>query len=202
MKKLIVLFGCIFAINAWADDVSTVNVSQRLTCVDIQNKITELVQIVDPDDEIIAELTKLKADYRRKCAKVAASRRSSATSMVVIETEEKAQEVEENPENSTTEEEDKAEEEVKTEEVASSAEEVAPEDTMTEEEKIAAENAKILAEVEKELANLDAGLCVDGSKPNKFGCCGDEIFRDLGNAVFACCPKDGGNECFPPFKQQ
>ncbi len=195
MKKLIVLFGCIFAINAWADDVSTVNVSQRLTCVDIQNKITELVQIVDPDDEIIAELTKLKADYRRKCAKVAASRRSSATSMVVIETEEKAQEVEENPENSTT------EEEVKAEEVAS-AEEVAPEDTMTEEEKIAAENAKIQAEVEKELANLDAGLCADGSKPNKFGCCGDEIFRDLGNAVFACCPKDGGNECFPPFKQQ
>ena len=193
MKKLIVLFGCIFAINAWADDVSTVNVSQRLTCVDIQNKITELVQIVDPDDEIIAELTKLKADYRRKCAKVAASRRSSATSMVVIETEEKAQEVEE---NSTT------EEEVKAEEVASSAEEVAPEDTMTEEEKIAAENAKIQAEVEKELANLDAGLCADGSKPNKFGCCGDEIFRDLGNAVFACCPKDGGNECFPPFKQQ
>lgn len=195
MKKLTVLFGCIFAINAWADDVSTVNVSHRLTCVDIQNKITELVQIVDPDDEIIAELTKLKADYRRKCAKVAASRRSSATSMVVIETEEKAQEVEENPENSTT------EEEVKAEEVAS-AEEVAPEDTMTEEEKIAAENAKILAEVEKELANLDAGLCADGSKPNKFGCCGDEIFRDLGNAVFACCPKDGGNECFPPFKQQ
>ncbi len=195
MKKLIALFGCVFAINAWADDMPTVNVSQRLTCVDIQNKITELVQIVDPDDEIIAELTKLKADYRRKCAKVAASRRSSATSMVVIETEEKAQEVEENPENSTT------EEEVKAEEVAS-AEEVAPEDTMTEEEKIAAENAKIQAEVEKELANLDAGLCADGSKPNKFGCCGDEIFRDLGNAVFACCPKDGGNECFPPFKQQ
>ncbi|MCM1294466.1 MAG: hypothetical protein NC311_02800 [Muribaculaceae bacterium] len=48
-------------------------------------------------------------------------------------------------------------------------------------------------------ANLDAGLCPDGSKPNKFGCCGDEVFKDLGNLEFACCPKDGG-ECFPPVK--
>ena len=51
---------------------------------------------------------------------------------------------------------------------------------------------------EQELANLDAGLCADGSKPNKFGCCGDELFKDLGNTVFACCPRDGG-DCFPPL---
>lgn len=48
-------------------------------------------------------------------------------------------------------------------------------------------------------ANLDAGLCPDGAKPNKFGCCGDEVFKDLGNLEFACCPKDGG-KCFPPVK--
>ncbi len=47
--------------------------------------------------------------------------------------------------------------------------------------------------------NLDAGLCPDGAKPNKFGCCGDEVFKDLGNLEFACCSKDGGN-CFPPVK--
>jgi len=48
-------------------------------------------------------------------------------------------------------------------------------------------------------ANLDAGLCPDGSAPNKFGCCNGEKFKDLGNLEFACCPDDGG-ECFPPIK--
>lgn len=48
-------------------------------------------------------------------------------------------------------------------------------------------------------ANLDAGLCPDGATPNKFGCCGDEVFKDLGNLEFACCPKNGG-ECFPLVK--
>lgn len=46
--------------------------------------------------------------------------------------------------------------------------------------------------------NLDAGLCADGTKPNKYGCCTDEIFRDMGGMNFACCPKSGG-DCFPPI---
>lgn len=46
--------------------------------------------------------------------------------------------------------------------------------------------------------NLDSGLCPDGTSPNKFGCCGDEKFTDLGNLEFACCPKEG--DCFPPVK--
>jgi hypothetical protein len=50
-------------------------------------------------------------------------------------------------------------------------------------------------------ANFAAGLCADGAKPNKFGCCADEIFKDLGNAVFACCPKSGG-DCFPPIEKK
>ena len=57
-----------------------------------------------------------------------------------------------------------------------------------------------MIELEQELANLDAGLCADGSQPNKFGCCGDEVFKDLGNTVFACCPKEGNGDCFPPLK--
>ena len=48
-------------------------------------------------------------------------------------------------------------------------------------------------------ANLAAGLCGDGTKPNRYGCCTDEIFKDLGNSVYACCPKTGG-DCFPPIK--
>lgn len=53
------------------------------------------------------------------------------------------------------------------------------------------------AETVKE--NLAAGLCADGTKPNKYGCCTDEIFRDMGGMNFACCPKSGG-DCFPPIK--
>ena len=57
-------------------------------------------------------------------------------------------------------------------------------------------DAEIAAEFD---ANLAAGLCGDGAKPNKFGCCSGETFKDLGNSVFACCPKTG-NECFPPIQ--
>ena len=53
-------------------------------------------------------------------------------------------------------------------------------------------------DVETITKNVNAGLCEDGSKPNKFGCCGDEIFTDMGNLVFACCPESGG-ECHPPL---
>lgn len=48
------------------------------------------------------------------------------------------------------------------------------------------------------VANLEKGLCADGTKPNKFGCCGDEKFKDLGNLIFACCPAEG--DCYPPIK--
>ena len=53
---------------------------------------------------------------------------------------------------------------------------------------------EIAAEFE---ANLAAGLCGDGTRPNRFGCCAGETFTDMGNTVFACCPKTGG-DCFPP----
>lgn len=47
-------------------------------------------------------------------------------------------------------------------------------------------------------ANLAAGLCGDGTKPNRFGCCAGETFTDLGNSVFACCPNKLSGDCFPP----
>jgi len=65
---------------------------------------------------------------------------------------------------------------------------VTPAQPQKSEEEIAAEIA----------ANIEKGLCGDGTKPNKFGCCTGEIFKDLGNATFACCKKDS-NECFPPM---
>ncbi|MBR5153720.1 MAG: hypothetical protein IKW57_02925 [Alphaproteobacteria bacterium] len=175
MKKLITLFGIFACTFAFAEtETTTHTVSERQTCSEIQNKISELSAISEPDTETIDELTALKSKYRRTCTTTAGSRRSSASSRIVIN----------QTETDTTETADT--EAVETEIVAES-------DTETETIITTPELTP-----EQELANLDAGLCADGSKPNKFGCCGDELFKDLGNTVFACCPRDGG-DCFPPL---
>lgn len=46
-------------------------------------------------------------------------------------------------------------------------------------------------------ANLDAGLCPNGEKYNKFGCCPGERFTDLGDAGYACCEIDNKDICYP-----
>lgn len=189
MKLFVALLGGVIVSSALADDVV---VGARMTCADINAKISELSAVVEPDTDVIDELTKLKADYRRSCSRAARGRKSSAGARVVIEVsdntepQQKTDEevVEEASEEDLTQvpEEDITQPEVEVEEVVVDA-------GPTEDE--------ILA---MELANLDAGLCVDGTKPNKFGCCEGELFKDLGNAVFACCPKEGDGECFPPIK--
>lgn len=189
MKFFVALLGGVIVSSALADDVV---VGARMTCADINAKISELSAVVEPDTDVIDELTKLKADYRRSCSRAARGRKSSAGARVVIEAsdntepQQKTDEevVEEASEEDLTQvpEEDITQPEVEVEEVVVDA-------GPTEDE--------ILA---MELANLDAGLCVDGTKPNKFGCCEGELFKDLGNAVFACCPKEGDGECFPPIK--
>lgn len=189
MKFFVALLGGVIVSSALADDVA---VGARMTCADINAKISELSAVVEPDTDVIDELTKLKADYRRSCSRAARGRKSSAGARVVIEAsdntepQQKTDEevVEEASEEDLTQvpEEDVTQPEVEVEEVVVDA-------GPTEDE--------ILA---MELANLDAGLCVDGTKPNKFGCCEGELFKDLGNAVFACCPKEGDGECFPPIK--
>lgn len=210
MKKIFLVLGCLVSINAFADDAKPVSdttttevkevadvevateavvtpatVAVRLTCNEIQAKITELALVANPDDEVIAELTKLKADYRRSCARRAAARRTTASSRVVIEVA--PAEAEQKPEEQVV--------------VAEVVEETPAVPELSPEEKAAAELAELEKQVEQELANLDAGLCADGTKPNKFGCCGDELFKDLGNAVFACCPRnDNKADCFPPLK--
>lgn len=57
-------------------------------------------------------------------------------------------------------------------------------------EEIAAERAELRA----------SGVCPDDGKPNRFGCCEGEKFRDLGNLVFACCPETG--DCFEPIVRE
>ena len=133
--------------------------------------------IEEPDEDTVAEVTKLKADYRRSCARNAAGRRTSGGVRVITET---------------------VTEDVVAEEEIIPAE---PEEQATQPDPVVETDENVDSEItlEQELANLDTGLCADGSQPNRFGCCGDEIFKDLGNTVFACCPKEGG-DCFPPLK--
>ena len=40
--------------------------------------------------------------------------------------------------------------------------------------------------------------CMDGSLPDANGCCAGEIYTDMGEMGFNCCPETGG-DCFPPI---
>lgn len=40
--------------------------------------------------------------------------------------------------------------------------------------------------------------CMDGSLPDANGCCAGEIYTDMGEMGFNCCPEAGG-DCFPPI---
>lgn len=211
MKLLIGLFGLMLNSVVMADEL-LVNVAERMSCDDINARIIELTVVSEPDELVIDELTNLKAEYRRSCTKSARGRRNAAASRVVVnnsvpvvETFEVAESQSEEdtvvnedalseniPADTDVVQENLQEEILVPEENDVTGEHIeAQQDTVSEEE-------LLKKELEQELANLDSGLCADGTPPNKYGCCADELFKDMGNMVFACCPKDGG-DCFPPI---
>ena len=61
--------------------------------------------------------------------------------------------------------------------------------------------AEIQAEQDAEIAeNLAKGLCGDGTRANKFGCCGDEKFKEISTGSFGCCLGDGADQiCHEPI---
>ena len=180
MRLIFVLVFGIFATGAFADDESRA-VVDRVDCAETQALIAELELEAENDDEVAEELAELKVEYRRSCTKKARGRRRlDENSPVVIE--EAVEEV------TVVEDEEELDGQQETEEIE---EEETRDDTP----------AVATISPEEELANLDAGLCADGSKPNKYGCCKGEVFKDLGDAVFACCPKGGADDdCYPPIK--
>lgn len=211
MKLLIGLFGLMLNSVVMADEL-LVNVAERMSCDDINARIIELTAVSEPDELVIDELTNLKAEYRHSCTKSARGRRNAAASRVVVnnsvpvaETFEVAEPQSEEdtvvnedalseniPADTDVVQENLQEEILVPEENDVTGEHIeAQQDTVSEEE-------LLKKELEQELANLDSGLCADGTPPNKYGCCADELFKDMGNMVFACCPKDGG-DCFPPI---
>lgn len=43
--------------------------------------------------------------------------------------------------------------------------------------------------------------CPDGTVPDDNGCCPGEVYTDMGQMGFNCCPQDEeGGDCFPPIK--
>ncbi len=46
--------------------------------------------------------------------------------------------------------------------------------------------------------NVDGPTCPDGTAPDVNGCCTGEIYTDMGDMGFNCCPQTGG-DCFPPL---
>ena len=42
-------------------------------------------------------------------------------------------------------------------------------------------------------------VCLDGTEPDKNGCCAGEIYTDMNDLGFNCCPEVGG-DCFPPIR--
>ena len=179
MKILVALLGLIITTGAYCDEEYEEYteeeyvpvVVERMSCSDMQKKISELTPMAETDDVVYVELEDLKAQYRTTCARNASARRVSGRNEVVI---------------------DDVVVEEELEPIAEVTEAVIEETVESVEPELTAEQID---------ANFAAGLCADGAKPNKFGCCADEIFKDLGNAVFACCPKSGG-DCFPPIEKK
>lgn len=207
--------GFIFALVGIAISSAAVaaDVAARQSCADIKGRIDALAAQGDLNDSDAALLTDLRAAYRRDCVARASGRGSrtiAATRTQIAAPQTPAQNTDavavapqeplvadpcDNPDANGC---------CPGEEYADIGNgvmycckgdacfppmPVTPSVPEKSEEEIAAEIA----------ANIEKGLCSDGTKPNKFGCCAGEIFKDLGNATFACCKKDG-EECFPPMQ--
>jgi hypothetical protein len=45
----------------------------------------------------------------------------------------------------------------------------------------------------------DLPNCPDGTAPNANGCCAGEVYTNMGDLGYNCCPEIGG-DCFPPIR--
>lgn len=49
------------------------------------------------------------------------------------------------------------------------------------------------------LAPSDVPMCDGGAFPDKHGCCPGEVYTDMFDLGFNCCPETGG-DCFLPLR--
>ena len=208
-----VLFSFVFGVMPFI--VNAAAVSDRIDCNTLQSKINELSAVSSPDEGQADELKKLQDQYRANCSKAASGRRTStsvrtstssatatqAETPVVAETvvltaqgaldtyikgrQDLCSELQADINTLTS--------------AGSGDSEIKPLQNQYDKDCTDIDKSQVEeVDAETAAANVAAGLCTDGSKPNRFGCCDGETFKDMGNLVFACCPDDGG-ECYPPI---
>ncbi len=74
---------------------------------------------------------------------------------------------------------------------------VADEDYDTDVAPVAAP-APVEAEYQETVEVQSGPVCDDGTTPTGDGCCGDELYTDIGGGSYACCSESTG-DCYPPL---
>ena len=154
-------------------------VVSRLSCDEINQRVEELREDIKAYPELAADLEYMIGRQRTQCA--ARARRRPVHNYENVNPVKQVEVVEE-----------VADEEVQV------APEPAPEPEPVQEktpEELAAEAAAIEE-------NRAKGLCDDGVKPNRYGCCAGEKFKEVSQMKFACCPREGDGECVEPRKKK
>ena len=147
----------------------------RMSCDDINRRVAELREDVKAYPELAADLEYMIGRQRTQCAARANRRPVHNYENVnpVVELEEP---------------------EVAEEQVV--ADVPVPEPVVVEKTP-----EELAAEIEKIAENRAKGLCDDGNKPNRYGCCAGEKFKEVSQMKFACCPKTGDGECVEPRRK-
>jgi len=57
---------------------------------------------------------------------------------------------------------------------------------------------ELIALFEGNASDEHAVKCSDGAAPDENGCCAGEVYTDMGDKGFNCCPA-GNGDCFPPI---
>lgn len=201
--KIIGIIGLLFCMPAFAEDAiddivyddvemldedvtedvpATRGVAARMTCDEINERITELREDVKAYPDLAVDLESMLARQRTQCA--ARAKRRPVHNYENVNPLQYIEDV-------VVEEEPVIENQVEAPIVSDvDVEPIAPKTP----EELAAEQEKI----EENRAN---GLCDDGTKPNRYGCCAGEKFKEISQMNFACCPKDGDAECIEPRKK-
>ncbi len=213
MKKILTtIFAVALCFPAFADNATT-NVTERTSCVDMQAQITEMSANENMSDADATRLSELRTKYRNTCMRRAGAARGSRTianaRLKNVSDASTANNADSAPEQITAPACDTPDEygccPNETFSTVDGVQYCCQNDgdicfvpmVVLKEEKPAAPE-KSADEIADEIkSNIAKGLCGDGTTPNKYGCCGDEQFKDLGGS-FACCPKSGG-DCFPPI---
>lgn len=156
-------------------------VVERMTCADINQRVEELREDVKAYPELAADLEYMLSRQRTACA--ARARRRPVHNYENVNPVKYFEPAEEVPE-------EQAPEDAPATESAPAPEQV-PEKTP---EELAAD----LAQIEE---NRAKGLCDDGTKPNRYGCCPGEKFKEVSQMKFACCPREGDGECIEPRRE-